>query len=408
MSQNIPATMRAMVLTGYGGLDKLEYRTDLPTPKAGPGEVLIRVGACGLNNTDINTRTGWYSKTVTEGTTAEGGRDGFAGITAEAATWSAGGVTFPHVQGADAVGRIVDVGPGVPESRIGDRVMVDGWVRDPSDMESIEKAKYYGSECWGGYADYAVAPAINAFPVTSDLSDAELATFPCSYSTAENMLVRAGLGQGETVLITGASGGVGSALVQLCKLRDCHIIAIAGASKEAQVRELGAQGFVPRESGDMETAIAEALDGRKLDLAADVVGGEGFKALIHALKAGGRYVTAGAIGGPIAELDLRTLYLMDLTLYGSTVNDRSVFPNLVGYIQEGRIKPLLAKTFPLAQLREAQEAFMTKANVGNIEVVTEGDLVAVGKDFRGGTAAQKAEPPHPVAVDDGLEEEAGG
>lgn len=373
MTQDIPATMRAMVLTGYGGLDKLEYRTDLPTPKPGPSEVLIRVGACGLNNTDINTRTGWYSKAVTEGTTAEGGREGFAHITAESATWTASGVKFPHVQGADAVGRIVDVGPGVPESRIGDRIMVDGWMRDPSDPEAIDKARYFGSECWGGYADYTVAPALNAFPVSSSHSDAELATFPCSYSTAENMLVRAGLGEGETVLITGASGGVGSALIQLCKLRKAHIFAVAAKAKEAQVRELGAGGFIPRECEDLGAAITEALGGRPLDLAADVVGGAGFKDLIHALKPGGRYVTAGAIGGPIAELDLRTLYLQDLTLYGSTVNDRSVFPNLVGYIEAGRIQPLLAKTFPLAQLREAQDAFLSKAHVGNIAVVTEPD-----------------------------------
>ncbi len=373
MAEKIPATMRAVVLTGYGGLDKLAYRTDVKTPKPGPGEVLIRVGACGLNNTDINTRTGWYSKLVTEGTTAEGGREGFAEITAESATWSAGGITFPHVQGADAVGRIADVGPGVPDSRIGERIMVDGWLRDPADPESIAKARFFGSECWGGYADYTVAPAINAFPVSSGLSDAELATFPCSYSTAENMLVRAGMREGETVLVTGASGGVGSALIQLCRIRKAHIIAVAGAAKEAQVRQLGAAGFIPREREDLGAAIAEALDGRPLDLAADVVGGEGFKALIHALKPGGRYVTAGAIGGPIAELDLRTLYLQDLTLYGSTVNDRAVFPNLVGYIQSGQIQPLLAKSFPLAELRAAQEAFISKAHVGNIVVVTEPD-----------------------------------
>ncbi len=373
MAERIPATMRAVVLTGYGGFDKLEYRTDVATPRPGPGEVLIRVGACGLNNTDINTRTGWYSKLVTEGTTADAGREGFAEITAESATWSAGGIKFPHVQGADAVGRIADVGPGVPESRIGERIMVDGWLRDPADMESIAKARFFGSECWGGYADYTVAPAINAFPVQSDLNDAELATFPCAYSTAENMLVRAGLGDRETVLITGASGGVGSALVQLCRIREAHILAVAGAAKEAQVRELGAAAFIPREHEDLAAAITEALDGRPLDLAADVVGGEGFKVLIHALKAGGRYVTAGAIGGPIAELDLRTLYLQDLTLYGSTVNDRAVFPNLVRYIETGRIKPLLAQSFPLAQLREAQEAFLTKAHVGNIVVVTEPD-----------------------------------
>lgn len=368
MTQNIPATMRAMMLTGYGGLDKLEYREDVPTPKTKPGEVLIKVGACGLNNTDVNTRAGWYSKSVTVGTTAEGGREGFSGVGGETATWTEGGLTFPHVQGADAVGRIVGVGPGVAETRIGERVMVDGWMRDPADPDALAKARYFGSECWGGFAQYTVAPAANAFPVSSSLSDAELATFPCSYSTAENMLVRAGLREAETVLVTGASGGVGSALIQLAGLRGARVVAVAGAAKEAQVRALGVEGFVPRDCPDLGAAIADALDGRPLDLAADVVGGAGFKDLIHALRPGGRYVTAGAIGGPIVELDLRTLYLQDLTLYGSTVNDRSVFPNLVSYIEAGRIRPLLAKTLPLPQLREAQEAFMAKAHIGNIVV----------------------------------------
>ena len=368
MNNQVPNTMSAVVLTGYGGLDRLEFRTDVPTPSPKPGEVLIAVGACGLNNTDINTRSGWYSKSVTVGTTADGGREGFAGVTDETATWTEGGLTFPHVQGADAVGRIVGVGAAVAENRIGERVMVDGWLRDPSDPDALEKARYFGSECWGGYADYTVVQAENAIPISSSLNDAELATFPCSYSTAENMLVRAGLREGEAVLVTGASGGVGSALIQLAKLRHAWIVAVAGAGKEAHVRELGVERFVPRDSEDLGGAIRDALGGRPLDLTADVVGGAGFKDLIHALKPGGRYVTAGAIGGPIVELDLRTLYLQDLTLFGSTVNDRSVFPNLVGYIEAGSIKPLLARTFSLSQLREAQEMFMEKQHIGNIVV----------------------------------------
>ena len=371
MTQDIPATMRAMVLTGYGGLDKLEYRTDLPTPKPGPGEVLIRVGACGLNNTDINTRTGWYSKSVTEGTTAEGGREGFAEITAEAATWSAGGVTFPHVQGADAVGRIVDVGPGVPDSRIGDRIMVDGWVRDPSDMESIEKARFFGSECWGGYADYAVAPGDQRLPGPQRLErrragDLSLLLLDRREHAGARRHGRGRDGLDHRRLRRRRLGADPALQAAQCPYRG-HRRRLEGKRRSGTSAPTD---FIPRERQDLDAAIAEALGGRPLDLAADVVGGEGFKALIHALKAGGRYVTAGAIGGPIAELDLRTLYLQDLTLYGSTVNDRSVFPNLVGYIEKGRIKPLLAKTFPLAQLREAQEAFMSKAHVGNIAVVT--------------------------------------
>ena len=108
-----PPTMRAVVLTGHGGLDKLAYREDWPTPAPGPGDVLIKVGACGLNNTDINTRTAWYSKTVTEGITDAGGKEGFAAADAATGSWSNKPVAFPRIQGADVAGRIVAVGPGV-------------------------------------------------------------------------------------------------------------------------------------------------------------------------------------------------------------------------------------------------------------------------------------------------------
>ena len=365
---SVPKTMRAMVLTGYGGLDKLEYRTDITTPVPQSGEVLIKVGACGLNNTDINTRAGWYSKSVTEGTTSSGGREGFSAAAADTATWTAGGITFPHVQGADAVGRIVAVGSGVSDECVGARVMVDGWLRDPACPAALEKARYFGSECWGGYADYTVVPVGNAFPISTSLSDAELATFPCSYSTAENMLLRVGLRESDVILVTGASGGVGSALIQLAKLRGAWVIAVAGAAKEDPVRGLGADAFVARDDPDWSTALVGQLAGRALDVAADVVGGAGFKDLLTLLRQGGRYVTAGAIAGPIVELDLRTLYLQDLTLYGATVNDSAVFPSLVSHIESGQIRPLLAETYPLQELRLAQEAFMRKQHVGNIVV----------------------------------------
>ncbi len=118
------STMRAMMLTGYGGPDKLEYRNDVPIPSRGADDVLIRVSACGMNNTDINTRTGWYAKSVTGATGAEETQAGTDG------SWG-GGLDFPRIQGADPVGNIVAVGPNVPSARIGERVLIDAWMRDP-------------------------------------------------------------------------------------------------------------------------------------------------------------------------------------------------------------------------------------------------------------------------------------
>lgn len=369
MNSTIPATMHAVQLTGHGGLDKLKYRTDVPVPKPKADEVLIRVGACGMNNTDINTRTAWYSKSVSEGTTAAGGTSGFAAITADAATWGSSSVSFPRVQGADIVGYIVAAGEDVAQDRIGDRVLVEAWVRDAKEPENRDLAGYVGSERDGGYAEYVAIPAVNAYRIESTLTDPELATFPCSYSTAEYMLTRARLSEGETTLITGASGGVGSALVQLARRRGATVIAVAGATKVDVIRELGTDNVIPRDTSDLEAAVrAVATDGG-VDVVADIVGGKQFPILIELLKRGGRYVTAGAIAGPIVELDLRTLYLKDLELWGATVMPQGIFQNLVSYIERGEIRPLLAKTFPLADIRQAQTEFLAKRHVGNFVLI---------------------------------------
>ena len=365
----IPQRMAAVQLTGYGGLERLEYRTDLPVPQPGAGEVLIRVTAAGMNNTDINTRVGWYSKSVRAGTTADAGRAGFGDERGGDSTWERAGLDFPRIQGADVAGRIVALGAGVPAARLGERVLVDPWIRDAAEPERRELAGYLGSERDGGYAQYAAVPAVNAFPIASELGDAELATFPCSYSTGEYMLTRARLAEGETVLVTGASGGVGSALVQLAKRRGARIIAVAGRDKMAAVEELGPDAVIARDSEHLIEEIRDAATGGAVDVAADIVGGEGFPGLLDLLDRGGRYVTSGAIAGPIVELDLRTLYLKDLEVIGATVMPRGIFAALVGYIERGEVRPLLARTFPLAELRDAQAAFLEKRHVGNFVVL---------------------------------------
>lgn len=354
----LPDTMRAVVLTGHGGLDKLEYRTDVPVPVAAPDEVVIEVAACGMNNTDVNTRTGWYSKSVTSATGADTSASDVDG------SWG-GGLSFPRIQGADPAGRIVAVGERVGSHRIGQRVLVDGWLRDLGG--DLEKAGYLGSEIDGGYAEYVAVPAANAQPVETDLSDVELASFPCSYATAEHMLYRAAVREGQWVLVTGASGGVGGALVQLAKRRGASVIALTTSSKEQAVRGLGADVVLDRAADGLDEAVRDASGGG-VDVFADVVGGAAFAPLLETLRRGGHYTTAGAIAGPIVPLDLRTLYLHDLTLHGATVLPPEVFANLIGYIERGEIVPVVAATFPLEQMREAQEAFVAKEHVGAIVI----------------------------------------
>ena len=182
----LPKTMKAMVTMGHGDLDQMVFHTDWPRPEPDAGEVLIRVGACGLNNTDVNTRTGWYSKAVTDATT--GGT--YAQVDESDPTWGGAPITFPRIQGADVCGVIVAVGDGVNPARIGERVITDGWLRDADDLMNKNKTGYFGSEMDGGFAEYTTTPARNALAVQTDLTDAELATFSCSFSTAEGMLNR--------------------------------------------------------------------------------------------------------------------------------------------------------------------------------------------------------------------------
>lgn len=350
----IPATMRAVLLTGHGGFDKLVLRDDVPVPVPGPDDVLVRVGAAAVNNTDINTRIGWYSKAVAEATDA-GATTGIAG--AQDDGWSGAAFAFPRIQGADACGRIVAVGARVDAARIGERVLVEPVFRGAATYD----VSYFGSEVDGGFADYTRVPAVHAHRIESALTDIQLASFPCAYSAAENMVERVGVAQGERVLITGASGGVGSAAVQLARRRGASVVALASADKADAVRALGAGEVVPRD------ADLVALFGKDaFDVAIDIVGGTQFGAILDVLKRGGRYGVAGAISGPIVDLDLRTLYLKDLRLCGCTVLTREVFPNLVGYIERGEILPVVAATYALEEIVAAQEAFLTKRHVGKI------------------------------------------
>ncbi len=350
----IPAKMSGFVLTGHGGPDKLEWRTDLDVPQPGADEVLIRVHASSVNNTDINTRIGWYSKSVTGSTSDATGAtlaDGAVG------GWSGTPLALPRIQGADCCGRIVAVGRDVPQSRIGERVLVRS-------MQSAEATDgpfsivTFGTECDGGFAEFARTGTAQALPVTSDWTDTELASIPCAYSTAEGMLQRIGLAA-ERVLITGASGGVGSAALQLAKRRGAHVTALTSAEKAAELRALGADDTLDR---------PDALPPGSFDAIVDLVGGPRWPDMIDALQRGGRYIASGAIAGPLVQLDLRTLYLRDLTLYGSTFQRDGILADVIGYVERGELRPMIAAEFALKDLKAAQEAFLAKSHIGKIVI----------------------------------------
>ena len=340
-------TMRAMSLIAHGGPEALLYRADMPVPEPGISEVLIKVGAAGINNTDINTRVGWYSK-----------GDGDA----EDASWGGQALSFPRIQGADICGKVIDIGAGADRELIGKRVLVEPCLRE-SNGEPLVSPWYIGSECDGGFADYVTVATRHAYPIETTLSDAELASFPCSYSTAENMLTRAQVTENDTLLITGASGGVGSGAIQLAKARGARVIAVAGDKKQHSVLDAGADQALVR--GDSLEAV---LGENAVDVVIDLVGGEEWPELLNILRPFGRYAVSGAIAGPIVALDLRTLYLKDQQFMGCTVLEEGVFSRLVGLIERGEIKPLLARSFPLESLPKAQAFFLEKEFTGKLVI----------------------------------------
>jgi NADPH:quinone reductase-like Zn-dependent oxidoreductase len=347
--------MHAVLLTGHGGLDKLAYRSDVPVPKPGPGEVLIEVCACGMNNTDVWVRLGAYG--------TEQDPDAVS-------SWRRGAptLTFPRIQGADTVGRIAAVGDGVPASRIGERVMLDFSLYNRDD-DSLADIDYIGHGRDGGYAEYMTAPAENAHAVRTTMSDVELATFCCAYLTGEHMLDRARVKAGERVLITGASGGVGSGLIQLCRARGAIPYAVVGPGKERAVRDIGAEAVIVRGSGDLVVQVADATGGLPIDVVADLVAGPLFNDLLRILRPEGRYTTAGAIAGPVVQLDLRTVYLKHLQLHGSSQGTRGAFRRLLGHIENDKVRALLGGVYRLSDFHRAQIDFMAKGFIGKLVVV---------------------------------------
>jgi len=339
--------MKGVVLTGHGGLDRLVYREDLPRPEPGPGEVRLRVLAAAVNNTDINTRLAWYSK-----------GDGDAAD----ATWSGRPMSFPHIQGIDACGIVEALGPGADPALLGRRALVEPCLREAAGRP-LDPPQYLGSDFPGAFAEYLTVAARHVHPIDSAASDVALASFPCSYSTAENMLVRAGATAADRVLVTGASGGVGSAAIQLLRARGASVVAVSQPAKAAALQALGAETVIDRATDPVAAFGADAFD-----LVVDLVGGPGHPALLEVLRPGGRYAVAGAVAGARVPLDLRTLYLKDLTLFGCTALGEGVFAGLVRRIETGQIAPLLAETYALKDLAAAQEAFLERGHIGKIGV----------------------------------------
>lgn len=343
--------MRAAVLTRFGGPDAVELR-DVADPRPGPGQVLVRVAAAATNNTDLWTREGAY---------------GLPGDPDAQAGWL-GPVDFPRVQGADVCGRVEAAGDGVEDALVGRRVLVDpATFEDSGDRSGREPrlVAVLGSEYDGGFAELVVVDADHVHDMSgSPLSDAELACLPIAYGTAMGMLERGSLDAGETVLVTGASGGVGLAAVQLAAARGCRVVAQTSAGKEQLVRDAGADAVVDRSGEGLPDLVPDGLAA-----VIDVVAGPQVDALLPLLREGGRWVVAGAVADPVVRLDLRRLYLGNRRLIGSTMHTAAHFAVLAEEARAGSLAPRVAATYTLEGIHEAHAELASRAHVGKIVVL---------------------------------------
>jgi len=342
-------TMTAAVLTRFGGPDVLELHHDWPRPRPRRGQVLVKVTAAAVNNTDLWTRQGAYG--LPEDPSAQAG-------------WL-GTFDFPRIQGGDIAGVVMEAGPGVTGELVGRRVLVDPALYG-SDDDDASPVGYLGSEADGGFAQYVAVDASHAHDVQdSPLSDEQLACLPVAFGTAIGMLERASVRSGETVLVTGASGGVGLALVQLAAARGAHVLAITSGSKGDAVLANGASRVFNRDSPDALDRIRAAAP-RGLDVVADIAGGPGLAAMMPLLRDNGRWVIAGAVAGPVVEFDLRRLYLHNVQLIGSSMHTRVHFRRLVELARGGQVRPQISSTFPLAEIADAQKEFAERRHIGKI------------------------------------------
>ncbi|ASF39204.1 alcohol dehydrogenase [Halobacillus halophilus] len=343
--------MKAVQVTGYGDVDQLEVvEKDIPEPKS--NEVLIKVKACAINNTEIWMREGAYGT---------GGKSG----------WRPEGVQFPRIPGSDITGTIEKAGSEVDQHMIGRDVVVFPFTSsgDEGKEHIAEDMSFIGSEYDGGYAEYVVWPAELCFDMPlSDYTDS--AVFSVSGMTAWHMIEQLQVQPGETIMVTGANGGVGSLNVQIAsQVFGAKVIAIVGdLALEERLKELGADHVLSYRSERLSEEILEA-NGGPIDSVVDVVGDALFSTSLEVLKKGGKFCTSGSAGGQKTELDFRTLYLKHITLYGSVLGTRAEFKRMLQAISEGKIKPVIDRTFPLEEAREAQTYFKQAGKTGKIVLI---------------------------------------
>lgn len=338
--------MKAVRFHEHGGPEKLIFE-EAPEPKAGEGEVLIQVKACALNHLDIWVREGIPAYKL----------------------------SLPHISGSDMSGIVHEVGPRVDSVVTGQRVFTSPglscWRCEACLSGRDNQCQTYrviGAATDGGYAEYAVVPAVNCLPIPEKLSFEEAAAFPLVYLTSWHMLMtRARLMPGEWVLIHGVSSGIGSAALQIAKLVGATTIVTASKNENLdKAQRLGADHLVNYASDDVAKRVKELTGGRGVDVVFEHIGPATWEQSTQSLVKGGRLITCGATTGPQVPLDLRHLFSRELTVMGSYLGTRAELLAIVRLIAAGKLSPVIGGTFPLQKAKLAQERMLQRQLFGKL------------------------------------------
>lgn len=350
----IPATMQAVRFHEHGGPELLRYEA-APVPAIGPRDALIRVRACAMNHLDIWTRIG-------------------------ARGWK---IPLPHILGSDVAGEVAAVGSDVTHIQPGMECFVHPGLPGGPTLERLRGddniAVDYsplGVFSDGGNAQYVRVPADNVLPKPARLSWEEASAFPLTFLTAWHMLGkrRADLRSGETVLVMGANSGVGTAAVQIAKARGARVLATAGgADKLGFARGLGADAVIDHyeRAGELHKAVYELTDGQGVDVVAEHVGAAVFGQCVKALRRGGRLVTCGTTTGGQFEVDMQMVYAKHLTLLGSFMGSMSETLELLPLVENGTLRPIVDRAFPLEQAADAHRYLESSQQCGKVVLLPE-------------------------------------
>lgn len=339
--------MRAAIFHGFGGPEVVRVE-EVARPEPAPGEVRLRVAAAAMNHLDLWVRRGLPIET-----------------------------TMPHIGGSDVAGTVESLGEGVSDVAIGTRVVVNPslwcgrceWCRR-GDQPLCVHYRILGEHTQGGFAEYVTVPAANLLPVPGEFAMERAAAAPLPFLTAwRGLVTRARLGAGESVLVTGASGGVASAAVQIARHLGARVYAVTTGEHVARVRALGADVVYDRERVDFSKELWRDTEKRGVDVVLDSVGSATWSPCVRALGRLGRLVVYGATTGPEAALDLRPVFWKQLSVLGTTMATHAEFEAVMALVFAGVLEPVVDVVWPLERARDAHERLEAGAQFGKIVLV---------------------------------------